>query len=223
MTPLEILSLRPVRRRPGLVEITLSDATELRVSCDVAARYGLRATMILSADVLTAVAADQKQWECRESALRYLARSARTEQQLRAYLGRRGNAPDDVEQTIRSLALQGLVDDVQFVSTAAHDRSRRPRSRAFLEAELIERGVAESIVQNGLDRSLPETDLPDDPSSIQTAASQWVTRNPLRSEDAGPSSVRKHALRMAAFLCRRGFDEDLVRDTVEQHFPGVLD
>jgi SOS response regulatory protein OraA/RecX len=127
-----------------------------------------------------------------ESALRYLARSDRTEAQVKGYLARIGASAARIRTIIRRFHERGYLNDAGYARRWARDRlARKPMGRDRLEAELLAKGMTLVIVAETLD------ELYGDGQEQALAAA-------LARQPAVTSSV----------LRRRGFQEDIIESVL---------
>ena len=138
----------------------------------------------------------------RGAALRLLALRPRTVAETRQRLSQRFSR-DVVERTVALLQAEGLLNDAAFAQQWRDSRERRkPRSRSMIKRELKQRGVAEDIANDALEGF-----------DSHTAAHAAAARYAARQADNGRAIFDR---RVGAFLARRGFASDVIRQTVEQ-------
>lgn len=130
-------------------------------------------------------------------ALRYLARSDRSEAEVRAFLARRGASPAVVDAVLRRLVRYGYVNDRAFAERWTRSRiARRPMGRTRLEHELLAKGVERETARRGLERALEgqsEGDL-----ARRLLARRFAGRKPRNLAQA------------VGVLARHGFDADVI-------------
>lgn len=138
----------------------------------------------------------------RRAALRLLALRPRTVAETRQRLGQRFSR-DVVERTVALLQSEGLLNDAAFAQQWRDSRERRkPRSQSMIQRELKRRGVAEDIVNDALEGF-----------DSHAAAHAAAVRYAARQADNGRAVFDR---RVGAFLGRRGFPSDVIRQTLEQ-------
>jgi len=144
-----------------------------------------------------------------ERALKSIAVRERTEGEVRAFLVRRGFAPDVIDDVIASLREEGLVDDAGYARRFAEDRRlldrwgsqriARDLERRGIEGELVEQALA------GHDR--------DDEMAV--AIELLDRRFPLPFDG---DRERDKAWRL---LVRRGYEPELAYSAVRRHEQGL--
>ena len=146
--------------------------------------------------------------EALRRAFRYLAHRSRTRTELERYLARRGYDDAVVAAALRRCEALGYVDDRAFAVSWALDRIRlKPRGIARIRMELREKGVSEEDAWAGIRHAFAEEGIEERDLLERAAEKRWRAR---RSED--PRTVRR---RLAAYLERRGFPSNDIREIVD--------
>jgi regulatory protein len=132
-------------------------------------------------------------------ALKLLQRRDYTVQELEAKLAERfGTVPEAV---IEQLTHKKFLNDRRF--TENYVAKRRVKGRVALREEIIARGVAKDLV----DEILGRADWPSLRDAMAVRMNSWKLRAPLQSHDAA---------RLFRALLRLGYDEDAIREEIEQ-------
>ncbi len=130
-----------------------------------------------------------------------LAGRQRSEAEMRAHLRRSDIDDATIDDTVATLARQGLLDDKAFAAAWTEGRqSSRPRSRRLLNRELRSKGVDNET-------AVDATQAVDDDA---TAADLARRRAPLLRGLDRATAMR----RLSDYLLRRGFDGEIVRRAV---------
>jgi regulatory protein len=138
-----------------------------------------------------------------ERALGFLDYRPRSHAEVEAYLARRKAPPAVTQTVIARLAAAGLVDDDAFARYWVENReSFRPRGRRSLRFELHRKGVPDTVVESAT-REIDEVE------SAYRAAQDRAQR--LSSLD-----YQVFRRRLGGFLQRRGFDYEVVKETVDR-------
>lgn len=134
--------------------------------------------------------------------LRMLAHRARTEAEVRNRLTQRFTL-EVVAQTIAQLKERRFLDDAAFARGWRESRERRrPRGEALLRQELLQRGVALDVIEEAFQGF--------DAASNAYRAGCKLAR---RISAATREDFRR---RLWAHLQRKGFEQDVIRETVER-------
>jgi regulatory protein len=190
-----ITAIEPQVRDPARVSVYVDGEFAVGVHSEVAAAVGLRVGQAVSVPDLQALARAEERRRARDSALALLGYRARSREELRRRLDRKGYAPEVVEETVASLERSGLINDAEFSQAWVRQRTgARPMGPRRLAAELRQKGVEREIVQEALEAVDPEREL----DLALTVGRQKVEQ--MRGED--PRSARR---KLASALMRRGF------------------
>src|SRR3990172_7469450 len=154
------------------------------------------------------MSADEPAWRATYAkALDALARRARSSAELTRWLAQRDHSPEHVARTIERLTAVGLLDDAAYARSLARSRATgRGMSRRRIQAELARRGVARAQVDAAIAEVMADEDV-DERALVEAAAAKK-----LRALATLAPDVRRR--RLYGFLTRRGYAQDLVRETV---------
>jgi len=132
-------------------------------------------------------------------ALKLLRSRDYTVTRLREKLGVKfGTVP---EQVIDRLIQKKFLSDRRFAEN--HVEKRKSRGATTLRQELIDRGIAVDLAHEILSRA----DFPSLKHALAAKMTGWKLRVPLQSRDAA---------RLFRALLRLGYDEDVIREEIEQ-------
>jgi len=130
-------------------------------------------------------------------AIRYLARVDRTTVQVERFLGAKGATPAQIKQTIRRLSEHRYLNDRAYAERWIESRlARRPMGRERLAAELVAKGLTETVVAQAVAKALGAT---------EEAA---LARRALSIERR--RGRRLTPIRALSLLRQRGFGEDTI-------------
>jgi regulatory protein len=142
-----------------------------------------------------------------DRALNLLAFRARSSAELARTLARKGEEPATIDWAVSRLREQGLLDDAAFAR--AFTRARvvgAKQSRRRVEQELARRGVSRPVGNEAIDAVLEEEGVD------QRAVVLEAARKKLRSLAGLDPLVRRR--RLYAYLARRGYELDDIRDVM---------
>lgn len=208
-----ITRIEPLRRRGLEARVHLDRGEPFEVMLEALERHRLgvgdplppeRRHLLLDADGDLRV---------REAALNLISYRARTRDELRRRLHRKGFQATRIDTCLDHLQDKGLIDDEAVAAAFIRDRLRqRPRGRVALSAELRAKGIPRHLVDRAIDEVFDEQDT-DDRDLARAVAEQWVARQPRAVLDAlvseGNVDARvKAKRRLVGYLARRGFRGD---------------
>ena len=185
------------------VKVFLNGKFAFRLEAEVALKENLRVGQELADGQIGALTRSDCFYRCLNAAAGYISYRARSEAELRERLYRRGFDGENVDEVIKRLKEQGLVDDVAFARLWRDNREYfSPRSRWLTGRELRQKGVAEDIIDGVVGLS------DDNDSAYRAAAGKFrsLTRTDYQS-------FRR---RLGDYLKRRGFSYGVTNDTVKR-------
>ena len=161
-----------------------------------------RGQVLSDADIERLQAADDVE-RAHEKALHFLSNRPRSEWEVRQNLQKAGYEAAAIERVLERLRGVGLVDDVAFARYWLDNRAQfRPKGALALRQELRRKGVAREVI----DAVLTESEHADDAAALHAALAQADRYRRLPRPE--------FAQKLGAYLARRGFDYETVREAV---------
>jgi regulatory protein len=198
-----ITALRAGRRQGKRVNVFLDGRFAFSLEAEVALKENLQVSQELSASQIETMVRSDGYQRCLNAAARYLSYRPRSEAELRERFERRSFDDASVEAVLKRLKEQGLVNDAAFAQFWKDNReSFSPRSRWLTRRELMQKGVAEDIINQVLD------EVSDDDSAYRAAAGK------LRS--LPQTDYQSFRRRLGDYLKRRGFSYGVINHTVQR-------
>jgi len=149
--------------------------------------------------------AKDEQQSAYSRALHFLSFRARSHQEVRTYLERKGYATEVIEAVLAQLEEDGFLDDARFSREWVENRTTfRPRSQSMLGWELKHKGVSPEAIET----ALAEADLDDVDLALEAAQRALGRYADLPWED--------FARKLGAYLQRRGFSAQVTWATIRQ-------
>ncbi len=138
----------------------------------------------------------------------YLARRARTEQEVRVYLLAKAEtlhiAQELIDPVIAHLKEHKYINDAHFVeSYVSYRLATKPKSAYALRQELKKRGVS----TEALDENLSSQTIDEEGLAKQALSSYW-----RRIENLDPTARIRRAI---SFLQRRGFSYSIAKEVTQ--------
>jgi regulatory protein len=159
------------------------------------------------AELADAIERDDAALKTYDRALTMLAARARSSSDLRRQLLRKGGAAEHVDAAIVRLEGAGFLDDAAFARQFARSKIAGPGfAKRRLEQELYRRGVAREVASDAIAEVL------EDDSVDAASALDRLARKKLHSLSRLDAPTRSR--RLYAFLARRGYDADEIREVV---------
>ncbi len=209
---MKITAIEPQKHHPDRVNVYIDGAFRIALGADVAWGAHLHVGDEVTEAQLAELERQDRLWKAREAALVLLSFRPRSAQELRRRLREKEFPEEVVEECLGGLEGIGLVDDSAFSATFVRDRVRfKPRGRRRLAQELRTKGVDAETAHEAIrevfeDAEVSETEL------AREAAAKW---RPKPGEDRNRARQRFYA-----FLARRGFGGDAIREVMDEVFSG---
>ncbi|MBV6396112.1 MAG: Regulatory protein RecX [Anaerolineales bacterium] len=163
----------------------------------------LQVGQALDEEKVARLQAEDSQEKAYQQAMLFLGYRARSEAEVRKNLEKHEIPPAVVEETLKRLRAERLLNDAQFAQDWVANRSEfRPRSRRALTLELKRKGLTESAIQSATEAV--------DETALAYAAAQKRVR---RLENLEWVEFRK---KLGDFLARRGFAYEVAAPTVKR-------
>jgi regulatory protein len=202
-----VTGIVPSARKPGRFDVMVDGRHAATVSLDTIERLALTTGAAYEA-VRADVERDAALLATYDRALNMLALRARSSRELRRQLVRKGEPADRVDAAIQRLVAAGLVDDGAFARQFARSKVLGTgMSRRRIEEELGRRGVAREVGGDAV-AAVFEEEAVDEAMVVEQ-----VARKKLRSLVKLDRATRTR--RLYAFLARRGYDSDKIRQAIE--------
>jgi regulatory protein len=207
---MKITAIKRRKRTPNRLNVYLDGKYAFGVAEEVATARRLKCGLHLTAEQLQELTGADLVWRTRETAIRLLARRARSTNDLRARLRRQHFPPQAIENTVAELSHSGLLDDADFARAFLQARLRgSPKGRSALYAELRARGVDADTAETALRAIYDEEPARNlDLDLARRAAARFV-----RKPNEEPRRARQ---RLHNFLARRRFTPESIHRVIDE-------
>ena len=195
------------KKDPDRASVFIDGSFAFGLAVDLVVQAGLRKGVELTADQQRDLLVRQETYAAKASALAGLSQRARTTDEVRQSLLRKGYAESVVEDTVADLERLGLVDDAAYAKAFVRDRfNGRGYGPARLRQDLMRKGVA----RRSIDDALAELEEAEDlgAEAREQAVKKW-------RQTASEEDVRKRKKKTMDYLVRRGFGFDVARSAVD--------
>lgn len=191
------------RSREKRVNVHLDGKYAFSLLAEVVLKEGLRVGQELSGEEQERLTGVDGYQRCLNAALRYLGYRPRSEAEIRQRLLKHGYDGSNIDKAIARLKEQGLVDDTAFARFWKDNReSFSPRSRRLTRLELQRKGLDIDVIEQVV------SEVDDSDSAYRAALS--------KARRLSPSDYQVFRRRLGQYLGRRGFDYEVIKETVER-------
>jgi regulatory protein len=201
-----IASVQSAGRGGRRVEITLESGASYIVETNVAFDAGVAPGLELDLTAAQSLLDADDLLAAKQIATRQLSYRPRSVAELRQTLGQRGFGPHIIDQVVARFTELGYLDDADFARRWIANREQlAPRGTRLLKQELRQKGIGADMAEE----AISDADL-DDLAAAMRIAERRLPKMTGLERDA-------QRRRLAAYLERRGFSYDVVRQ-VDRHF-----
>jgi regulatory protein len=204
----KITAIEPQKHDAERVNVHVDGQFRLALGAEVAFDARLHVGDEVTEALLAELEGRDLRWRAREAALALLSFRPRTAAELRRRLAEKEFPAEVAAEVVERLDELKLVDDGAFAEMFVRDRVRlKPKGKRMLAQELRVRGVDADTAREAIDGVLERAEASETDLALQAAA-RWKPR-------AG-EEPRKARARLYAFLARRGFGGDAIRDAADE-------
>lgn len=198
-----ITSIKPQKNQKRF-NVYLDGKFVLALSAEALTKAGLKIDQEISEEEIKRLRYKDIKEKLYNKVLRFLSYRPRSEKEIRDYSKKKSQEAKIIEEIIKKLKKQGLVDDRAFATWWVEQRSRfRPKGRYLIRSELFKKGVKEEIISSSLFSEKEEIDLAK--KAARKKIKSYKNLEPLEMRD-----------KMVAFLARRGFNWKIIKKAIDE-------
>ena len=154
---MKVEKAEPVGQGTSWLRLTFEDGTHLKAPAFAVADLGAFAGKELSEEELLALKTACAKAQTRERAVRTIAASAVSENELRKRLEQKGASKDDARETVEWLRELHLLNDADTAAQLVRSAAARGYGAARIKSILYEKGIPKELWDEAL-LALPEMD-----------------------------------------------------------------
>lgn len=159
--------------------------------------------------------------DCRDTALHYLERRARTAYEMKAYLLSKGFQEEETEETLEYLQELGYVDDAAYCRDYIRYGKSKGRGPLRLQSELAEKGIGASLIRETLEEDFDRQAEKD--AALREAKKIFKSKRDNNVAFGGEPDLRpggrpdeKNAARIGRKLSSLGYHTEVIYEIVGQ-------
>lgn len=204
-----ITALEPQKRKKNRLNIFVDGEFAVGLSRDIVFKESLEVGEEISPQKLEQLIKENELDKILVKVYRFLSYRPRSEKEIRDYLAKKKTSPLLTSLVIRTLEEQKYLDDREFTQWWVDQRIKfRPVGERVLKAELSQKGISKEIVEEVVSCQLSVT-------SSRDLALKAAKKKLHRCKGLDQTEFRR---KMGAFLARRGFDWETIREVTEKIF-----
>lgn len=204
----KITKIETGKRNKERVNVYIDDEYAFSINMELVYKFGLKVNEEVNKEKLIEISKSENLSKCKESALRTIERSYKTEKEIRDKLLAKEFDIETVDSTINFLIEYGFIDDSKFVSMYIKDRIRT-QGRNKIRYSLISKGVNKLLIEEAfstLDR--------DDEMERAIILCEKKYLNISKREDDDFKVKNK----LTRYLLGRGYDYDIAKEVIKEVF-----
>lgn len=202
----KITKIEAQKRTKDRVNIYIDEVYAFSVSTELVYREGLRKELVVNEEKLKQIVKEDNIIKCKNTAIRIVERSYKTEKEIREKLFEKGYEKDEIDKTLDFLKEYKFINDEAYTRMYVNDKSKL-QGRGKIKYALIKKGVDEQEIESALETIDKDKEKE---VALELARKKYVIIS-KREDD-------KYKLwnKLCRFLVSRGYDYSLVKEVVRE-------
>ena len=202
----KITKIEQCKRNKERVNIYIDEEFAFAIYMELVYRFNLKVNEEVNKEKLIEIAKVENLSKCKDSALKTIERSYKTEKEIRDKLLNKEFNEETVEKTINFLKEYTFIDDLKFTKMYVKDRIRT-QGRNKIKYALIQKGVNKYLV----DEVLEELDRNDEEDRALLICEKKYLSICKREED--DFKIKNKLIR---YMLGRGYEYEVARNVVSK-------
>ena len=202
----KITKIEQCKRNKERVNIYIDEEFAFAIYMELVYRFNLKVNEEVNKEKLIEIAKVENLSKCKDSALKTIERSYKTEKEIRDKLLNKEFDEETVEKTINFLKEYTFIDDLKFTKMYVKDRIRT-QGRNKIKYALIQKGVNKYLV----DEVLEELDRNDEEERALLICEKKYLSICKREED--DFKIKNKLIR---YMLGRGYEYEVARNVVSK-------
>jgi len=202
---MQILSVSKHEKKPGKFTVTFNAGTEIDVSTEQIADFGLYSGKELTDDEYSELIGKLREGSSKARAVRILGTRNLSAREIKKRLVNKGDSDETAQSTVEWLQDIGAINDAEYAVSIAKHYSGKGYGEARIRDELFRRGIPRELWDDAL---------------LGIAGAEDAAQYYLEKKFRG--SYDREDLRKAAdMLCRRGYSYEDARAAVLKYAENI--
>ncbi|MDO5515934.1 MAG: recombination regulator RecX [Clostridium sp.] len=201
-----ITKIEVQKRNKDRVNIYLDNEYAFSISMELVYKESLKAKMEIDAERLKDIADKEGYLKCKNTALRIIERSYKTEKEVRDKLKEKEYTDSQIEKSIEFLKEYNFINDDSY-------------AKAYINDKLASRGrqkIKYDLMRKGIDRQIIDEKLSDIDSDDERNTAMVLAEKKYRSIKKSETDTYKLSGKLYRFLISKGYNYDIVKDVVKE-------
>lgn len=199
----KITKLEKQKHNGNRISVFVEGEYAFSVTDELAVLYNLAPGRPVENEQIAEMMREDEYKRALSAAFAHIARSEKSEKQLRDFLNKKGFLPEAAERAVERLRELGYIDDAALAENFV--AGSKTLGKRALQYKLREKGVAYETIQSALEQVDDQTQLEAAKALAQKQAKRYAALD-----------VRARRQKLGAFLARRGFDWDTITAALSQ-------
>lgn len=193
------------KRNKERVNIYIDNEYAFSISAELVYKENIKVKDEINVERLKKLADEDNYIKCKNSALKTIERTYKSEKELRDKLVLKGYDDHIIKQTINFLREYNLLNDTNYAKMYVKDRSRN-QGKNKIKYKLIQKGIDENIIEEELNKI--------DKDEIKKVVYEMALKK-YRVLSKRENDNYKLTQKLYRFLMGKGYDYDLIKDVVK--------
>lgn len=193
------------KRNKERVNIYIDNEYAFSISAELVYKENIKVKDEINVERLKKLADEDNYIKCKNSALKIIERTYKSEKELRDKLVLKGYDDHIIKLTINFLREYNLLNDTNYAKMYVKDRSRN-QGKNKIKYTLIQKGIDENIIEEELNKI--------DKDEIKEVAYEMALKK-YRVLSKRENDNYKLTQKLYRFLMGKGYDYDLIKDVVK--------
>lgn len=195
------------------VDIILDDGQIISLAYEIFLRNNLKSNKEISESFLSKILKEDKLYQIKQLALKYLSLRAHSKNELRIKLRQKTFETELINIILDELEREKFIDDASFAQHFAEEKIKSSRwGKNKIKAELMKRGVSSQIISNVISENFGED------SEIE--AGLELAMKKYKNLASRKLDQKKILNSIYSFLLSRGYDYDACKQIIMRLFDG---
>ncbi|MBY0754927.1 recombination regulator RecX [Clostridium sardiniense] len=200
----KITKIEAGKRNKDRANIYIDDEYAFSVNMEIVYKFGLREKEEVDREKLLQISILENLSKCKETALRTVERSYKTEKEIRDKLLLKEFDEETIEKTVEFLKEYGFIDDSKFVRMFVKDRIKN-QGKNKIKYALLQKGINKYLI----DEVFGELDRDDEiKRAIELCEKKYLSIIKRESDDF------KIKNKITRYLLGRGYDYDIAKECI---------
>ncbi|GAA0069095.1 recombination regulator RecX [Clostridium sardiniense] len=202
----KITKIEAGKRNKDRANIYIDDEYAFSVNMEIVYKFGLREKEVVDREKLLQISILENLSKCKETALRTVERSYKTEKEIRDKLLLKEFDEETIEKTVEFLKEYGFIDDSKFVRMFVKDRIKN-QGKNKIKYALLQKGINKYLI----DEVFEELDRDDEiKRAIELCEKKYLSIIKRESDDF------KIKNKITRYLLGRGYDYDIAKECIRE-------